>query len=397
MSGPGAFVTISAMKSLSLISLVASLYIYWRAVHPLHCRRIWKALLALLILCSALFFPALRIIGGPLAFGPDIPSALLLTYAWLYMVCMAYFLILLGVSIIHTLLVRWLPAWKALLPERQKTLRNRLNFILLAVSALLVSLGEHNALTPPIIKQITIPLPIAKPLRIALLTDLHVDAVKHRDFMRHIVALTNEQHPDIVLLAGDFVDGSVEQRGADMEPLKELRAPAYAVLGNHEYYSGYETWAPYLASLGLRVLHNEHAYLEGAQLTIAGVTDPAARAFGYEEPNVQKAIAGAPAERPILLLAHQPKLIHQAENQGIALQLSGHTHGGLMPGLSHITAGYNSGYVNGLYRTPAGTLLYVSPGTSLWSGIPLRIGTASEITLITLHPAPQTQPHHTQK
>ncbi len=169
----------------------------------------------------------------------------------------------------------------------------------------------------------------------------------------------------------------------------ELRAPlgVYGVIGNHDYPSGYQAWLRFLRSCGIRMLVNEHAPL-GDALTMAGVNDPMAEWNHEEAPNLPKALAGAPADRPVVLLAHEPVFADTAaKDKRVALQLSGHTHGGLFPGLSVLVARYNGGYVKGLYRV--GSMpLYVSPGTSLWAGMPVRLFCPAEITLITLRPRP---------
>ena len=67
------------------------------------------------------------------------------------------------------------------------------------------------------------------------------------------------------------------------------------------------------------------------------------------------------------------------------LQLSGHTHGGHAPGVKQLIACFNDGLVQGLYRR-GDMQVYVSNGTSLWSGFPLRLFTPAEITLIHLQP-----------
>lgn len=159
----------------------------------------------------------------------------------------------------------------------------------------------------------------------------------------------------------------------------------YGVIGNHDYPSGYQDWLRFFRSCGFRMLVNEHAPL-GDSLTVAGVNDPMAEWNHEEAPNLPKALAGAPADRPVVLLAHEPVFAETAaKDKRVALQLSGHTHGGLFPGLSALIARYNGGYVKGLYRV--GSMpLYVSPGTSLWSGMPVRLFCPAEITLITLRP-----------
>lgn len=220
-----------------------------------------------------------------------------------------------------------------------------------------------------------------------LLADLHADVLKREAFFRVLVQQVSALGANAVVFAGDFVDGSRDRHGQDLAPLAELRAPlgVYGVIGNHDYPSGYKDWLCFLRSCGIRMLVNEHDFL-GKNLIVAGVNDPMA-AWNHEEgPNLPKALAGTPDGLPVVRLAHEPVFADtSAKDERVALQLSGHTHGGLFPGLAALITRYNGGYVNGLYHV--GSMpLYVSPGTSLWSGMPIRLFCPAEITLITLRP-----------
>ena len=126
---------------------------------------------------------------------------------------------------------------------------------------------------------------------------------------------------------------------------------------------------------------------------LAGVTDPAAVRDSSQPPSVRKALAGAPDGKPVILLSHQPRLVPAAARYGVALQLSGHTHGGHAPGLRQLIALFNEGLAQGLNRV-GNTQIYISNGTSLWSGFPLRLFTPAEITLIHLLPEATLQPDH---
>lgn len=178
-----------------------------------------------------------------------------------------------------------------------------------------------------------------------------------------------------------------DARPVTLAPLAELRAllGVYGVIGNHDYPSGYRDWLCFLRSCGIRMLVNEHDFL-GETLIVAGVNDPMA-AWNHEEgPNLPKALAGTTDGLPVVLLAHEPVFADtSAKDERVALRLSGHPHGGFFPGLAALIARYNGGYVNGLYHV--GSMpFYVSPGTSLWSGMPIRLFCPAEITLITLRP-----------
>jgi predicted MPP superfamily phosphohydrolase len=162
------------------------------------------------------------------------------------------------------------------------------------------------------------------------------------------------------------------------------------IAGNHEYFFGYEAWMRYFVSLGMTPLVNSHAVItrQDATLVLAGVTDFSAPATGFARPDVGMALQGAPKNAPIILLDHQPRKARIAAAQGVSLQLSGHTHGGLIVGLDRLFALANEGFVSGLYDVD-GMALYVNNGTALLPGLALRLGKPSELTRITLRRTPE--------
>ncbi len=141
----------------------------------------------------------------------------------------------------------------------------------------------------------------------------------------------------------------------------------------------------HLAGLGIRILANAHTVLthDGEALVLAGVTDRSAPATGHPGPYLGAALTGAPAGATIVLLDHQPANAPRAAARGVALQLSGRTHGGMIRGLDRLVARGNSGSVSGAYRV-GGMLLYVSNDPAVWPGFALRLGRPSELTRITL-------------
>jgi len=169
--------------------------------------------------------------------------------------------------------------------------------------------------------------------------------------------------------------------------LRGLHAPdgVFVIPGNHEYFFDEPAWMRHFTGLGMRPLENSHTVIarRGAQLVLAGVTDLSASQAGYPMPDLARALNGAPPGAPVILLDHQPRNARAAAAQGVALQLSGHTHGGLIVGLDRIFALANAGFVSGLYDV-GGMQLYVNNGTALWGGLALRLGKPSELTRITL-------------
>lgn len=227
--------------------------------------------------------------------------------------------------------------------------------------------------------------------RMLQLTDLHISRLFPERWARQVVDRANASSVDLIVVTGDFIDGSVAMRRADVAPLRNLRAPdgVYAIPGNHEYFFDYDAWMRHLATLGMRMLPNAHTVVTKGtgRLVLAGVTDLSAPQFGHAAPNLATALADAPTDVPVILLDHQPKAARLAAARGVALQLSGHTHGGMIRGLDRIVARANGGFVSGRY-TVGDMTLYVSNGTALWPGFALRLGRPSELARITLRAKP---------
>lgn len=127
----------------------------------------------------------------------------------------------------------------------------------------------------------------------------------------------------------------------------------------------------------LRTLENGQAVIRdrSGALTIAGVTDAAADERGLPPPDIARALAGAPKEVLVILMDHRPGRAHGAAAAGNALQLSGHTHGGMIRGFDRYIAGYNAGLVSGSTRwtpcrcTSATARQCGSASPSGWRGI----------------------------
>lgn len=260
-----------------------------------------------------------------------------------------------------------------------------------ALAAALAAIGVAQAVRAPPLRDVTVEiaeLPQSfDEYRLVQLTDLHISRLFPLRWARAVVERTNALDADLIVVTGDFIDGSLAARRRDVAPLRDLSARdgVWFVPGNHEYFFGCAAWMRHLAGLGLRPLANGHTVLRrGAdRLVLAGVTDLSASATGNVPPNLDAALAGAPAAAPVILLDHQPMRARDAARRGVALQLSGHTHGGMIRGLDLLVARANAGFVSGRYEVD-GMTLYVNNGTALWPGFALRLGVPSELTRITL-------------
>lgn len=219
--------------------------------------------------------------------------------------------------------------------------------------------------------------------RIVQWSDVHVGPTIQRRFIQSLVDRTNALGADAIAITGDMVDGYLDDLRHQVQPLSQLSARdgIFYVTGNHEYYWRASEWVKELQSLGFDFLKNEHRVVVrgGGKLVIAGVTDPAGR-YTHKQ-DVGRALANAPADSTKILLSHRPQTAKEASDQGVDLQLSGHTHGGQFFPFNLLIKFFQP-IVAGLHRVEK-TWLYVSRGTGYW-GPPSRLGVQGEITVITL-------------
>jgi hypothetical protein len=167
-----------------------------------------------------------------------------------------------------------------------------------------------------------------------------------------------------------------------------LRAPdgVHGCMGNHDYFTDGEHFARALAGHGLSLLRNRGQVIErdGGCLYLAGVDDT-----WTHRHDLDRALADKPEGAPVVLLAHDPALFPAAASRGVALTLSGHTHGGqlavpLAPRRWNL-ARFLTPFTAGLYRI-GDNVLYVNRGLGT-TGPPIRLAVRPEITLFTLVPA----------
>ena len=219
--------------------------------------------------------------------------------------------------------------------------------------------------------------PLARPLRIVMLSDLHLGYHNPRKELARWVDLINAENPDVVLIAGDVIDMSmrplVEENMA--EEMRRLEAPVYACLGNHEYYSSEPLAEQFYRDARIQLLRD--TCLVVGDLCIMGRDDRT----NLRRRNIDELARMADHTKYIILLDHQPYHLEEAEQAGVDFQLSGHTHRGQVWPISWITdALYECSF--GAYQRGK-TRYYISSGIGIWGG-KFRIGTRSEYVVATL-------------
>ena len=358
------------------------LYVIVRFLWPLPWALSAKIAVTLLILLASQYHLYSRLSSGSV-FSPEFPRSMVILFNWAFgaILLIAVFQIILDLGTLLMMLIRlqWL------------TIPSGLRYAIAATALVLAAVGVHQAVRVPPVKEVEFAinnLPSQfEGYKILQLTDLHISRLFDASWTRAVVTDSNALGADLIVVTGDLIDGSVANRMLDIAALGDLRAPdgVYVIPGNHEYFFDNEAWMKYFEALGMILLSNSHKLIErnGEQIVLAGVTDITAPATGFPPPDLKKALAGVPKDASIILLDHQPKNAPIAASQGVALQLSGHTHGGMILGLDRLIALANGGFVSGLYNV-SGMQLYVNNGTALWPGFALRLGRPSELTLITL-------------
>ena len=372
-------------------SLLVFLLIFWRFIYPLQSTRLTKLLFVMVILAMLSKYAIYYFFAGNF-FTPALPKSVLLLTESL----MGAILILVFMIIVRDVFLIIFRLFKRPFSWHKKTK----NGIIFFICALI--LGFYSGIAAIIVPSIrnvdlhfeNLPKEL-NGLQIIQITDTHIHKLLDKAWLAEVVKRANAQNPDLILLTGDYVDAPVSQLESEVSPYYDLRARygVFGVTGNHEYYAGATEWLKFFKKTPIQMLDNEHRTLEinGAKLTIVGTPDPNQGRFGGVAPDIHKALKNAEPETFKILMAHQPRGAAKNAAAGIDLQLSGHTHGGLMFFLQPIVAAFNDGFVADRYdvKTTEKTMqLYVSRGTGLWGGFSTRFLVPSEITLFTLHSEP---------
>lgn len=237
-------------------------------------------------------------------------------------------------------------------------------------------------------------------LRLAQISDIHMDEYTEPFFLRRVVRDINGLKPDAVLFTGDYISyvplprkfalSAIGQCAEILDGLECKRR--YGVLGNHDCTVGAPQITKALNAHGIEVLNNRPVAFEqnGARLWLSGVLDPSL-GLAQIEKAIPSAIQNRP-EEPVVLLSHAPDyadMLHQHRaGQSVRLMLSGHTHGGqvCLPFLRPLILPFmGRKYIRGLFRIGA-MQLYVNRGIGA-VGIPFRLNSLPEISLFTLRRA----------
>jgi predicted MPP superfamily phosphohydrolase len=222
---------------------------------------------------------------------------------------------------------------------------------------------------------------------IVQLSDVHIGMYVGAAELRTAVELVRKARPDLVVVTGDLLDHDVRLASSLIELTARLRECARygvaVVAGNHDHYAGVDEVLRAARRGGAQALDNEAVVIGDAHAGFAllGVDDMFGTQVG-RGPNLAHAELGAPPDLPRVLLCHNPAFFPEAASR-IALQLSGHTHGGqINPGVRVADVVLPYGYVAGRYEREGATL-YVNRGFGT-VGPPARVLARPEVTRVVL-------------
>ena len=249
---------------------------------------------------------------------------------------------------------------------------------------LILAVGTRNAWSP-VIRRYDVAVEKnangRNKLTIAVASDLHLGSVIGHRHLNRLVAKVNEIKPDIILIPGDVLDDDLEPfiRKGMAATFAKLKAPlgVYAVTGNHEYYGGkVPEYVEEMRRIGVHVLMDETIVIEDS-FVIIGRKDKAAEGRGKEKrQSIAELVQPLDATMPLILLDHQPLELNAAEENGIDISLSGHTHRGQMIPNHLITRRMFE--LDWGYKRKGKLHAIVSSGFGFW-GPPVRTGSRSEV------------------
>lgn len=258
-----------------------------------------------------------------------------------------------------------------------------ITYIIFGCAFALIGIGVANAGVPQIVE---VPL-YSKTLsenwygkRIVLVSDIHLGMVRGGNFMKRVVDRINTTAPDLVLVAGDIIDGPVFPYARDLAPLAEIRARygVFGVDGNHEKYN--RQYADYEKTVNgfIPILNDKRVVVNDTQ--IIGIDYRVKET--HEETRTRLQGTGFRSDMSSIILLHDPKNVPALPSAGVSFSVSGHTHCGQFWPISIIVKKIYGKYTHGMTETdgmPSFTTCGVGTAMS-----PIRIGNRPEIVVFTV-------------
>lgn len=220
--------------------------------------------------------------------------------------------------------------------------------------------------------------------KVVVISDLHLGVYKGRGFLKGVVEkINNIQEVDFVVIAGDFTNEPGEDFSELFTPLRDIKYPVYATLGNHDCsHPGpdiRDELEEHLLENNVTLLNNQSVYLVDQNISILGLGDR------WSEEDNSSLINSFEDKSNLIVIAHNPDTTADYENNIADLTISGHAHGGQVriPWIYKYVIPSYEGFDQGFYDSN-GVKVYVSSGLGE-VGLPLRLGIPPAIDILNLY------------
>ena len=361
-------------------------YLGWRGgqVLPASLRRLFWGLQLLIFVLFSIALLVHRHIEA------DWMSALMNGSVYIFFSTMYVTAFVVGVNVLRHIDARTLHLYAWARPAMKQWIKVATFILALAIFAGTMVIGHHNVRYPKVIYRSLVVHRLTpegekpkKRLRLVFFSDLHIGEAMTPDYIARTVKLIQEQHPDLILCGGDFIDHRAVYAYDPrvMASLRSLRAPmgVYFVLGNHEYRDDLEANVRWVSEVGATLLRDSLAYPGDSLLTLIGRED---WLNGDRKPFEVIANEADPKRGPVVMMEHTPGSIDSIGNSPVDLMLCGHTHGGqIWPG--QLMVWWRYGMVSGT-RSIGDREVCISSGIGS-AGATYRIGTRSELRVYDLY------------
>jgi predicted MPP superfamily phosphohydrolase len=244
-----------------------------------------------------------------------------------------------------------------------------------------------------------IPFPTLQPLKTILIADTHLGGFQKSGHLERVVTEINKQDADIVMIAGDYIDG-LQYNATLLEPLKNLKTKhgVFGIMGNHDFefkpnqvgqtYKGQlESLLNMLEQYGVKILRQEEVILNinNQAFALAGIDD-----LWVANGNVNSALQNIPDGTPTILLSHNPSVVRHPAINNVDLVVAGHTHGGqiALPWLGPISGlptNLGKQYDQGVFQWSNKTTLAITRGLGE-TFLRMRFWVPPEIMVLNLIP-----------
>lgn len=358
--------------------ILLNLYIGYRGSQALPTRK-WKvSFIALLVLEFSVFLFGF-IFRTVLPDEIMVPIQLICNTWYISMLYITLSLLVVELLRLSDRYLHWFPSW---VHKNMKQVKLFLfGLVALIVSCLMYK--GNQVVNHPVVRHLYLTLPKGScprdSVKIVMMADLHIGEMIGKTLAQRFVHLSNEQHPDMVVMVGDILDyeSRFAEKAAIEEDLQQLKAPlgVYMVKGNHEYRANWEAKNRWFKKTGATMLVDSVVMPDSAFYLI-GRDDYVNK---KNRATVHELVKQLDPDKPMIMLDHQPFSFAEAAMNGIDLGLYGHTHNGqYWPYPLFMKLIFECPY--GYYRK-GNAQFYVTSGIG-FAGPPYRIGTVSELVVL---------------